>query len=90
MILAFITIDGPSGWALTFLSFFPLTSFVAMPVKISLIDVPLWHSLLSLSLLVILCFWVRTAAARLFKIGMSMYGKEPIFKDMMRWVAKEK
>lgn len=90
MILAFITIDGPSGWALTFLSFFPLTSFVAMPVKMSLIDVPLWHSLLSLSLLVILCFWVRTAAARLFKMGMSMYGKEPSFKDMMRWVAKEK
>jgi ABC-2 type transport system permease protein len=90
MILAFITMDGPSGWALTFLSFFPLTSFVAMPVKMSLIDVPLWHSLLSLSLLVILCFWVRTAAARLFKMGMSMYGKEPSFKDMMRWVAKEK
>ena len=86
MVITFITMDNPSGWALTFLSFFPLTSFAAMPVKMSLIDVPIWHTFISISLIIMLCFWVRTAAAKLFKMGMSMYGKEPSFKDMMRWV----
>jgi len=88
MFITFVTLDSPSGWALTFLSFFPITSFAAMPVKMSLIDVPLWHPLLSLALVMALCIWIRTAAARLFKMGMNMYGKEPSFKEMMSWLVK--
>jgi ABC-2 type transport system permease protein len=86
MILALITMDSPSGWALSFLSYFPLTAFAAMPVKMALVDLPLWQPLLSLSLTLIVCFWIRTAAGNLFKMGMSMYGKEPSLKDMMMWM----
>lgn len=86
MVITFITMDGASAWPLTFLSYFPLTSFAAMPVRMSLIDLPVWQPLLSLALIVILCLWVRTAAARLFKMGMIMYGKEPSFKDMMKCI----
>jgi ABC-2 type transport system permease protein len=89
MLLAMITMDSPSGWALSFLSFFPLTAFVAMPVKMSLIDIPLWQPLLSLLLTAILCFWVRISAGNLFKMGMSMYGKEPSLKDMMMWMLRK-
>jgi len=89
MILAFITMDSPSGFALSFLSYFPLTAFAAMPVKMALIDLPLWQPLLSLSMTLILCFWIRTSAGNLFKMGMSMYGKEPSLKDMMMWVLRK-
>jgi ABC-2 type transport system permease protein len=89
MILAFFTMDSPSGWALSFLSYFPLTAFAAMPVKMSLIDLPLWQPLLSLSMTLILCFWARTSAGKLFKMGMSMYGKEPSVKDMMVWMLRK-
>ncbi|GAA0815981.1 hypothetical protein GCM10009111_15090 [Colwellia asteriadis] len=86
MVLAFVTMDSPSGWALSFLSFFPLTAFAAMPVKMALIDLPLWQPLLSLTITLLLCFWIRTSAGNLFKMGMSMYGKEPSLKDMMKWM----
>ncbi len=89
MILALITMDSPSGWALSFLSYFPLTAFAAMPVKMALIDLPLWQPLLSLSLTLIVCFWIRTSAGNLFKMGMSMYGKEPSLKDMMMWMLRK-
>jgi ABC-2 type transport system permease protein len=90
MILAFLAMDSPSSWALSFLSFFPLTAFAAMPVKMALIDVPLWQALLSLTLTVILCFWIRSSAGNLFKMGMSMYGKEPSLKDMVMWMLRKK
>jgi len=89
MILAFITMDSPSGFALSFLSYFPLTAFAAMPVKMALIDLPLWQPLLSISITLILCFWVRTSAGNLFKMGMSMYGKEPSLKEMMTWMLRK-
>lgn len=88
MILTFLSMDSPSGWALSFLSYFPLTAFAAMPVRMSLIEVPIWQPLISLGLMLILCFWVRGAAGRLFKMGMIMYGKEPTLKDMLRWTIK--
>lgn len=88
MILTFLSMDSPSGWALTFLSYFPLTAFAAMPVKMSLVDVPMWQPIVSLCLMLALCLWVRGAAGRLFKMGMIMYGKEPTLKDMLRWLVK--
>ncbi len=88
MILTFLSMDSPSGWALSFLSYFPLTAFAAMPVRMSLTEVPIWQPLISLGLMLILCFWVRGTAGRLFKMGMIMYGKEPTLKDMLRWTIK--
>ncbi|MDO6425760.1 ABC transporter permease [Thalassotalea sp. 1_MG-2023] len=87
--LVFMTMDDASGWAMSMLSFLPLTSFVAMPVKMSLIDVPLWHTLLSLVLGIALAAWLRSGAARMFKMGMTMYGKEPSVGMMFKWMIKE-
>ena len=88
IVLTFLSMDSPSGWALSFLSYFPLTAFAAMPVKMSLVEVPIWQPLLSLSFMFLLCLWVRAAAGRLFKMGMIMYGKEPTLKDMLRWTIR--
>ena len=90
IILTFLVMDSPSGWALHFLSFFPLTSFAAMPVRMSVIDVPLWQTLLSFSMLLLLSLWLRGAAARLFKMGMNMYGKEPSIKQMLHWMMSDR
>lgn len=85
MIIAFMLVDSPSGFAMTFLSYFPLTAFAAMPVKMSLVELPLWQPILSLFISVVCCFYIRGMAARLFKMGMVMYGKEPSLAQMAKW-----
>lgn len=89
MILAFVLMDSPSGWVMTFLSYFPLTAFAVMPVKMALVDVVIWQPLLSLILTLVLCIYMRRVAGRLFKMGMVMYGKEPSFKQMLGWMVTE-
>lgn len=89
LIITLISLDSPSGWALTFLSFFPLTAFAAMPVKMALIDVPLWQPVVALAGSILVCFWIRKGAARLFKMCMTMYGKEPKVLDMCKWFIKD-
>lgn len=89
VLLAFITMDDASGWAMSFLSYFPITSFVAMPVKMSVIDVPIWQPLIALVLSLALAAWLRTSAARMFKMGMTMYGKEPSVGTMFKWMLFE-
>lgn len=85
MILTFIVMDSPSGWALTMLSYFPLTSFAAMPVKMALVEVSIWQPILSIVLIVLTCWYARRLAGRMFKMGMVMYGKEPSVKQMVKW-----
>ena len=82
LIITFITMDTPSGWALAVLSYLPITSFVAMPVKMALVDVALWEPIVSLIIGIASCYWMRAAAGKLFKTGMTMYGKEPSVKEM--------
>lgn len=90
MVFTFLVIDSPSGWAMTLLSFFPLTSFAAMPVKMAMVEVAFWQPLLSLLLLLATVWWMRRLAGRVFLRGMQMYGKEPSWADIVRWALSNK
>ena len=74
--------DGPLAfWA----SMFPLTSPVVMMVRLPF-GVPLWQEFLSVGLLfatAILFVWI---SARIYRIGILMYGKKPTLKDMLKWM----
>ena len=90
MVFTYLVIDSPSGWAMTVLSFLPLTSFAAMPVKMAMVELPFWQPLLSLILLIATVWWMRRLAGRVFLRGMQMYGKEPSWADIMRWSVSNK
>ncbi|MDR6982070.1 ABC-2 type transport system permease protein [Rheinheimera pacifica] len=90
MILTFIVIDSPAGMGMTLLSFIPLTSFAAMPVKMAMVTMPWWQPLLSLLLLLATVYWMRRVAGRVFLRGMQMYGKEPSWGDIVRWALSNK
>jgi len=85
IIVGFMMMDSPSSLAVTVLSYFPLTAFVFMPMKMALIEVPFWQVVIAFVSSVIGCVLIRNMAARMFKMGMTMYGKEPDFKTMMKW-----
>ena len=49
-------------------------------------DVPLWQELLSLGLLygtALLFVWV---GARIYRVGILMYGKKPSLREMLKWL----
>jgi ABC-2 type transport system permease protein len=79
---AYSMIDAPQSMIMQFLSLFPLTSFAAMPMRIAESNVPIWQVVLSVGFLVIAIRWFRVIAARMFNMGIMMYGKEPTWKEM--------
>lgn len=90
MVFTYLVIDSPAGWAMTLLSFLPVTSFAAMPVKMAMVDVAWWQPLLSLLLLIATVWWMRRVAGRVFLRGMQLYGKEPSWGDIVRWALSNK
>ena len=82
--LTFFLIDAPNSVITVFLSYLPITSFAVMPVRMSLVELAVWEPILSLIFSLVCFYYFRILAARVFKMGMNMYGKEPTLKDMLK------
>ncbi|MBC3808604.1 ABC transporter permease [Undibacterium seohonense] len=81
--LAYSGIDNAEGMMMQVLSVFPLTSFAAMPLRMAHTEVPMWQWLLAVSLLLACLWWFKSAATRVFTLGIRMYGKEPSWKQLL-------
>ncbi len=57
-----------------------------MPMRLSVSHVAIWEIVPSLILLALGIFWLRRAASRIFEVSMLIYGKEPSFSEMRRWL----
>ena len=68
------------------LSLFPLTSPILMVVRMAVTDVPLWQVAVSLALLAGAFVGVIALAARIYRVGILMYGKKATFADLWRWM----
>lgn len=79
-----VLINDPHGAVATWLSFIPLTSPIAMLVRIPF-GVPTWQIVVSASLLVIGFIFTTWIAARIYRVGILMYGKKATLKELIRW-----
>lgn len=68
------------------LALLPLTSPSAMPARLALTNVSAWELAVSLTLLAASIWLLRRAAGRIFAVAMLMYGKEPRWAEMRRWI----
>ncbi|MBT1446098.1 ABC transporter permease [Shewanella sp. JM162201] len=80
--LVFAVMDNIEGQLMQVLSWLPLTSFAAMPMRIAAGEVAWWELLGSLGLLAAFVVWLANASARVFELGIRMYGKEPGWGDI--------
>lgn len=88
MMLWFLISQHPNSIVSVILSFIPPITPIVMMMRICAdANTPIWQIALSMVLLwgsVILVFWV---AARIFRIGILMYGKAPSVKELLRWAS---
>lgn len=79
-----VLVNDPHGSIATWLSFIPLTSPIAMLVRVPF-GVPLWQIALSFSLLVAGFVFTTWVAARIYRVGILMYGKKASLKELIKW-----
>lgn len=70
------------------LSYFPLTSPSAMPIRLLAGDAGFTEILLSFVLLAVTVWLVRILAGRIFALGILMTGKEPSWREMLHWIRR--
>ena len=81
----FTVIEDPHGTVSTVFSFIPFTSPVVMLMRIPF-GVPLWQQIVSLLLLVGTFLFTVWFAAKIYRVGILMYGKKPSYKELIKWI----
>ncbi|WP_426589322.1 ABC transporter permease [Mucilaginibacter sp. R-33] len=74
----------PDSPLAVWLSMIPFTAPVAMMVRIPF-DPPGWQIALSMSLMVIGFLFTTYVAARIYRVGVLMYGKKASYKELAKW-----
>jgi ABC-2 type transport system permease protein len=80
-LVTFIT--DPNGVVPTVLTLFPLTSPVAVMLRLGFGSVPTWQLLLSITLLFLTALFTTWAAAKIFRWALLMYGKRPSLREVL-------
>lgn len=81
----FTVIENPHGTVSQVFSYIPFTSPVVMLMRIPF-GVPIWQQLLSLALLISTFYVTVLFAAKIYRVGILMYGKKPSYKDLYKWL----
>ena len=81
----FTVINDPHGTVATVFSIFPFTSPIVMLMRIPF-GVPWWQLLLSLVVLFGTFTFVVWFAAKIYRVGILMYGKKPTWKELYKWL----
>ncbi|TCI91793.1 ABC transporter permease [Tenacibaculum sp. M341] len=82
---AFTVINDPHGPVSVIFSHIPFTSPIVMLMRVPF-GVAWWEILISMLLLVLTFAGVVWIAAKIYRVGILMYGKKPTYKDLWKWI----
>ncbi len=85
IMLLFPIAKNPEGALAFWCSVIPFTSPVAMMARIPY-GLPAWEIILSMGLLVLTTFGAIMAAAKIYRVGLLMYGKKVNIKELVKWL----
>ncbi len=78
-------INSPNTSLAFWSSIFPLSAPIIMPARIAF-GVPTWELILSMTLMVLGAFFIVWVAARIYRIGILMYGKKVTLREIGKWL----
>ncbi len=86
----FSVFSNPHGPIAVGFSLFPLTSPIVMlmrlPGGIGEGGVPVWELVTSILLLIVTFLGIVWFAAKIYRVGILMYGKKPTYKELLKWI----
>ncbi len=78
-------INDPHGPISTIFSMIPFTSPIVMLMRVPF-GVPWYEIAISMALLLFTFVFMVWMAAKIYRVGILMYGKKPTYKDLWKWI----
>ena len=85
MVTTIYFVGNPDSTPAIVASLFPLFTPMVMYMRISVLTPPLWQILLSIALTGLTIWVLFRGVAKVFRIGVLLYGKRPTIPEILRW-----
>jgi ABC-2 type transport system permease protein len=78
--------SNPTSQLARVMSLLPFSSPILMPLRMAITDVSPLEVGVSILLLAAGCVGATWLAARIYRVGLLMYGKRPSLRELRRWI----
>lgn len=85
LVCAMMAANDPTSPLAFWMSIIPFTSPMVMMARVPF-GIPAWEIILSLVLLIAAFVAMVWMAAKIYRVGIFMYGKKPTVKELIRWI----
>ncbi len=79
-----VIVSEPSSTFAVVMSMIPFTSPMVMMARVPF-GIPAWQIAVSIVILALSVVFMIWLAAKIYRVGIFMYGKKPTFRDLIRW-----
>ncbi len=86
MLMMNLVIRQPSAPMSVFFSLFPFTAPILMYLRIAVQQPPWWQIGLCIALLCVTTWLMMSLCARIYRVGVLMYGKRPTLPEIIKWL----
>ena len=86
MILMMMVIKNPNDPVVVFMSLFPFCAPILMYLRIVVEQPPMWQIALSVAILLVTIAGMIFLCARIYRVGILMYGKKPTLPEIIKWI----
>jgi ABC-2 type transport system permease protein len=88
IVIPMAVMQNPDGTFATVCSMIPFFAPILMFMRINILMPPAWQIVLSVAILVASIYFAGVLAAKIFRIGILMYGKRPDVREILKWVRR--
>jgi ABC-2 type transport system permease protein len=88
IVIPMAVMQNPDGTFATVCSMIPFFAPILMFMRINILMPPAWQIALSVAILIASIFVAGVLAAKVFRIGILMYGKRPDVREILKWVRR--
>jgi len=81
-----VVMNNPNSTLSVVLSVMPFLSPILMTLRVAMETPPFWQIALALLLSTLTTIWVIRVSAKIYRVGILMYGKRPSLKELRRWL----
>ena len=81
-----VIMHNPNSTLSIVLSLIPFFAPILMVMRIAMQTPPFWQIALSIGLMLLTTFGVLHLSARIYRVGILMYGKRPSVVELLRWL----
>jgi ABC-2 type transport system permease protein len=88
VVIPMAVMQNPEGTFATVCSMIPFFAPILMFMRINILMPPVWQIALSVAILIASIFVAGVVSAKIFRIGILMYGKRPDVREILKWVRR--